>query len=315
MKKRYGFAAALLLSLAFLSSAKEARALEDVTISYSGPSFGFLVPEIARARGFFRERNLDVKFLMTRSEVDRIGIASGNIDFTLRTGGTFVGAARGLPVRVVFIASTKPMWALVARKDVGGVADLKGKVIGIGGFGGANHLTAKAIFKQHGLDPERDVIYKIITGAHLPAIQSGSIDAMLMNYNESVRAKQIGYKALLNAADYYTSITSGVGTSVQRIKEKPDQVKRFLASMTQALKYLRENRAGTLDVAMKWLKMDRGTAEEVYDLSIGGFTADGTVDEEKLKVIADQMLAEADIKAVPVSQLIDLSLLRQALQN
>ena len=79
-----------------------ALALEEVLIYEAGPSITFLPAEVARQRGFFREQNLDVKLLLTRTEVDRAALASGNIHFTLRAGSTFVSAARGLPVRIVF---------------------------------------------------------------------------------------------------------------------------------------------------------------------------------------------------------------------
>jgi ABC-type nitrate/sulfonate/bicarbonate transport system substrate-binding protein len=82
-----------------LAAAQPALALEEILISYAGPSITFLPAEVARQRGFFREQNLDVKLLLTRTEVDRAALASVNIDYTLRAGSTFVSAARGLPVR------------------------------------------------------------------------------------------------------------------------------------------------------------------------------------------------------------------------
>ena len=73
--------------------------LEEIFASYAGPTVTFLPAEVARQRGFMREQNLDIKFLLTRSEVDRAALASGNVDYTLRAGSSFVSAARGLPVK------------------------------------------------------------------------------------------------------------------------------------------------------------------------------------------------------------------------
>ncbi len=251
---------------------------------------------------------------MTRSEVDRVGIATGDIDFTLRPGATLVAAARGLPVRVIFITAAKSMWAMVARPEFTSPRDLKGKTVGIGGFSGANHLTAKAIFKQHKLDPDKDIVYKVLTGSQVAAIQAGAIDAMLMNYNEAALARKLGYRVLLNAADYHNSITSGVGAGTRLLKDHPERVKRFLRAMVKGLKYLRENRDGTREIAMSWLKLDRESADAVLDLSMSAFTTDGTLDDANLKLLTDQMMADANIKPVPVSQLVDLSFLRQVLR-
>ncbi len=57
-----------------------ALALEEIIASYAGPTVTFLPAEVARQRGFMREQNLDIKFLLTRSEVDRAAVASGNVD-------------------------------------------------------------------------------------------------------------------------------------------------------------------------------------------------------------------------------------------
>jgi ABC-type nitrate/sulfonate/bicarbonate transport system substrate-binding protein len=67
-------------ALCLLVQAQPALALEDVLISYAGPSITFLPGEVARQRGFFREQNLDVKLILTRTEVDRAALASGNIN-------------------------------------------------------------------------------------------------------------------------------------------------------------------------------------------------------------------------------------------
>ncbi|MSP40840.1 MAG: hypothetical protein EXR70_20325, partial [Deltaproteobacteria bacterium] len=56
--------------------------LDEVLISYAGPSITFLPAEVARQRGFFREQNLDVKLLLTRTEVDRAALASGSINYS-----------------------------------------------------------------------------------------------------------------------------------------------------------------------------------------------------------------------------------------
>ena len=68
------------LQLAFaLSSVQSALPLEEIMVSYAGPTVTFLPAEIARQRGFLREQNLDMKLLLTRSEVDRAAIHSGPV--------------------------------------------------------------------------------------------------------------------------------------------------------------------------------------------------------------------------------------------
>ena len=88
-----------------------AAAVEELLISYAGPTVTFLPAEVARQRGFMREQNLDIKLLLTRSEVDRAALISGGVDYTLRAGSSFLSAARGLPVRIVFLGTMRPSGA------------------------------------------------------------------------------------------------------------------------------------------------------------------------------------------------------------
>src|SRR5215471_19422795 len=116
-----------LLAILWLAEPPVGLALDEVTVSTTGASIFFLPAEVARQQGFFREQNLDIKYLVTRTEADRAALASGNIDYTLRAGSTILSAARGLPVRVIFICTTKAFWALAVRPEAKDVKSLKGK--------------------------------------------------------------------------------------------------------------------------------------------------------------------------------------------
>ena len=292
-----------------------ALALEEVIVSYAGPSVTFLPAELARQRGFLREQNLDVKLLLTRSEVDRAALVSGSVDYTLRAGSTFVSAARGLPVKILLLGTMRPFWGLVVRPETKSVSELKGKSMGVPGFLGSQHVSAKFILKHHGLDPDKDVVYRVVeTGTRIAAMLSGSIDSSMMDYGEAFRAKKAGLKLLVNAADLHSLLAGGLAVNIKKLKEQPDQVRRFLKAMVQALKYIQENPEGTQQVMMSWLKLDREMATDIYQMAKNNYTKNGMVDEPTLNSVVTTMLAEAGIKNVTPSQLVDFSLLQQALK-
>lgn len=297
-------------------AARPALALEQITVSYPGPAIFFLPVEVARQRGFFMQQNLDVKLILTKSEVDRAALASGDIDFTLRAGSTVLSAARGLPVRILFVGTIKPFWALVVRPEVNSVKELKGKVMGVAGLAGSHHITTKAILRQNGLDPEKDAVFKVLNvGARIPALLSGSMDAGLLDYNEAFLAKKSGFKILLNAADHYSILSQAIGANLKKMREEPEQVKRFLKANVEGIKFMRENRQTTIDILMRWIKLEREAADAIYQLSINNFTRDGTIEESVLKPVIDQQLAESKIKEVPLSQVADFSPLHQVLKE
>jgi NitT/TauT family transport system substrate-binding protein len=292
-----------------------AWALEEIIVSYAGPTVTFLPAEVARQRGFLREQNLDIKLLLTRSEVDRAALVSGSVDYTLRAGSSFVSAARGLPVRIVFLGTMRPFWGLVVRPETKSVSELKGKSMGVPGLLGSQHISAKFILKHYGLDPDKDVVYRVVeTGTRIPAMLSGSIDSSMMDYGEAFRAKKAGLKLLVNAADLHGLLAGGLAANLKKLKEQPDQVRRMLKAMSQALRYMQDNPEGTQQVMMNWLKLDREMAADIYRMAKDNYTKNGMVDEPTLNSLVTAMLAEAGIKNVNVSQLVDFSLLQQVLK-
>jgi ABC-type nitrate/sulfonate/bicarbonate transport system substrate-binding protein len=277
MKKAKAFGLLVLTSVVWLA-ASPALALDEIIVSYAGPTVTFLPAEIARQRGFLREQNLDMKLLLTRSEVDRAALVSGSVDYTLRAGSSFVSAGRGLPVRIILIGTMKPFWGLVVRPEIKSVAELKGK------------------------------------SARIPAILAGSIDSSMMDYGEAFRAKKAGLKLLINAADQHGLIAGGIAANTRKLKEQPDQVRRVLKAMVQALKYIQENPQGTQQVMMNWLKIERDIAADIYELAKNNYTRNGMMEDSMMNPLVTTMLAEANIKGVSPSQLVDLSLLQQALK-
>ncbi len=304
-----------LLAVLLGFSVGPALALEDILVSYAGPTVTFLPAEVARQRGFLREQNLDMKLLLTRSEADRAALVSGSVDYTLRAGSSFVSAARGLPVKIVFLGTMRPFWGLVVRPEIKSVTELKGKSVGVPGLLGAQQISAKFILKHYGLDPDRDVVYRVVdSGTRIAAIMSGSLDSSMMDYGEAFRAKKAGLKFLVNAADLHGLLAGGLAANLKKLKEQPDQVRRVLKAMVQALKYIQENPEGTQQVMMNWLKLDREMAADIYQMSKNNFTKDGIVDDSMLNSLVTTMLAEAGIKNVAPTQLVDFSLLHQVLK-
>jgi len=304
-----------LQAVLLLLRARPALALEDIIVSYAGPTVTFLPAEVARQRGFLREQNLDMKLLLTRSEADRAALVSGSVDYTLRAGSTFVSAARGLPVKIVFLGTMRPFWGLVVRPEMKSVSELKGKSVGVPGLLGAQQISAKFILKHYGLDPDKDVIYRVVdSGTRIAAILSGSLDSSMMDYGEAFRAKKAGLKFLVNAADLHGLLAGGLAANLKKLKEQPDQVRRVLKAMVQALKYIQENPEGTQQVMMNWLKLDHEMAADIYQMARNNFTKDGMVDESMLDDLVKTMLAEAGIKNATPSQLVDFTLLKQSLK-
>ena len=73
-------------------------------------------------------------------------------------------------------------------------------------------------------------------------------EAVVLAPPYSIQLKREGFPILANTAQYVTIPFSGLGTTLDRIKSNRAQIKKLLKAEIEALRYLRDNPAGTVEV-------------------------------------------------------------------
>ena len=68
-----------------------------------------------------------------------------------------------------------------------------------------------------------------------PALQTKSIQATLFNTAMSLKAQKEGYRKLGTASEYANLVEGGLSTSVDKIKQSPDKIFRFVRGALKGL--------------------------------------------------------------------------------
>ena len=89
--------------------------LKKVRFSTTGISISELPFKVAQLKGFYREEGLDVETILIRGAVGMQALLGGSVDYTSASGSTIAAGVRGLPVKLVFISSSKPQFELVSQ--------------------------------------------------------------------------------------------------------------------------------------------------------------------------------------------------------
>src|SRR5258706_15867755 len=105
----------------------ESAAADKVIISYSSRSYAFLPAQVAVAKGYFRDENLDPLLIQMRSQVPVPALISGEVQYTMSFGNIIGGAMQGLPFKILAVLTDKPMHSLVSRPEIKSLAELRGK--------------------------------------------------------------------------------------------------------------------------------------------------------------------------------------------
>ena len=102
-------------------------------------------------------------------------------------------------------------------------------------------------------------------------------------------------------------------TSVKKIKERPDEIKRVIRAAIKANRYIRTDREGTIQFLTDWQKVDREIAAVTYDSLAKSLSDDGSVPEKGLRFVIEEnkKIARVD-REVSFSEVADLSILREA---
>lgn len=302
------------LAMVFLSQ-PNLHAAEKIRIGF--PEFNsstFTLP-MAHIKGYFQEEGLQAELIRIRSAVALPALTSGEIDYHTVVAPAVTAALRGIPVRVVACFTPGLTTAIIARPEIKTVQELKGKTIGLNSIGGGLESTVRLMLKHYGLDPDKDVKFLATGGAEtrFAALKQGLTVATAGSTPVDYIGKKMGYVVLARAYDLFSYPNTGLVASVKSIKENPDRLKRVIRAGIKANRYILQNRDGTIQVMMQWMRTDKDTATATYDGSVKSFNDDGSVSDSGLRIAIDEARkATNTTREVAFSEVADFSVLREA---
>ena len=304
---------ALTISL-WVSEAGLVRA-EKIIFAYPSPSTSFLPLVVAQKKSFFDPENLQPELVQIRPAVAIPGLTLGSVDYTTILGSPIAARMRGVPLVITGVFADKPMDFLVGSKGIASPKDLKGKIIGISALGTATHFLTVRVLKAVGLDPEKDVTLRAVgdEGLRLQALSTGLVQASLLGSQGVIEGEKAGLKVIVAAADVIESLPfAGVTTTLAKLKENPQQIKRVLRAGLRGLRYVQANKAGTVDVIQSWYRVEREIAVATYDLARKSFSANGEVNEKGILLSMEFARTSGKFeKEISPLEIIDFNLLRE----
>jgi ABC-type nitrate/sulfonate/bicarbonate transport system substrate-binding protein len=204
---------------------------------------------------------------------------------------------------------------LVGSKGIVAPRELKGKIVGISAFGTATHFLTVRVLKAVGLDPDKDVTLRAVgdEGLRLQALGTGLVHASLLGSQGAIQGEKEGLKVIVVVADVIESLPfAGVTTTVTKLKENPQQIKKVLRAGLKGLRYVQDNRPGTIDVIQSWYRVEREVAGATYDLARKSYSTNGEVSEKGVLLSMEFARSSGKFeKETSPSEIVDFNLLRE----
>ena len=288
-----------------LSAAAQPRgSMEKVRITYAANNLGFLQMFLAKDRGFYAAQGLETELIRVSPVAAVSALIGGDADYTELLTSSVRAAAKGAPIRVVSMAVGAPFFSLIGRSPFKAVKDLKGAI------GGSNYISTRMLLLHYGVDPERD-IKMLPLGDHktlYEALKLGRVDAVTVNPPFSVLLIREGFPLLAHSAKIVSFPIGGIATTLKKISQNRDQVKRVVRAEMEALRYLRQQPQGTIDLISKRFAIEPAVAADSYQIAVDAFN-DGRILFPAMERLLDADKRDGNIaKSVTVDQVADPSL-------
>jgi len=227
-----------------------AHAQIKITIGKVLGGSGFHTPSyVAMDQGFFKAEGLDASFVSLGGRALVTAGLAGSIDFVPIPSGGAQAALSGADIRYVVGESLKSHWVILARPNINSVQDLKGKTLGYGRPGSADHDEGAAVLRRSfNLELGKD--YKIIAfqgeAERVAALVNGDIDAALVSVPHAPKALNAGMKVLLRTGDYIQRAGGTFWARKVYADQNPEVLRKFIRAVAKGVMYYRDNKAGSL---------------------------------------------------------------------
>lgn len=296
-------ARALVTVLAILSAMPAVRG-ETLRVGKAGAeAFSFVPAEVGHQTGIYKKHGIDLVISAFGGDAKlQQAMAANGIDIGLGGGPGMAFIVKGSPVKGIAAMADHPLiFALVVRNDgsVNSAADLKGRRIGVSGVGSVTNWIITEISRQQGWGLEGIPRVGLGNDANrVAALKTKSIDAAIVNIAVATKYANTGDgKVLLKfdelVKDFHIHV---IYATNKAIAEKPEAVRGFLAGWFETIRFMRANKAKTIEIAKTVMHTDDATTTAIYDAVMPMFNEDGHF---KPKALAALARSYVELKTLP----------------
>ena len=260
----------LFVLLAASTNAAAQTQMEKLRVAYTVIAPTQLNVWTAKDMGYYAKNGLDVDLVLLVGAPLAVAALVGGETPIVHTGASAVITSNLAGSGAVLIAGAvnRFPYVLFVTEQIKRVEDLKGKRFGVSRIGSADNAAAVTVLDKLGIK-ENEITY-VQAGsipARLAAMQTNALQATLLQAPETLKAKEIGLRPLLD----FTKLDvewqqNGVAVTRDYIQKKPDTIRRFMRAYVEAIHYNLTNPKGAQKILQKYLDIkDVKMVEEAYN--------------------------------------------------
>jgi len=270
----------------------------------------FLPIYLTQDKGFFKDEGLDVLVVMFNAGATNLQAVIGG-DVQIMAGGvpeTVLARASGVDIKNFWAISNVMPFQIYGRPNMKSLKDGKGKRFAISRFGSLSEFLTRSALRQAGVDPKDVTMLQIgATPARFTTLAAGMVDATILWFPVTERAKAVGMNKLYDLKDLYPNWTNvGFVAREPWLAKEREQAIRFLRAYQKGVRHTRENRDDGIRALRKYVGLDPSEAAAGYDEYRDSFPLDGRILDAGITATIEQEIETGRLKGkMSVSEMID----------
>lgn len=288
------------------------RADARIVVGVSTVNVAFLPVYLTQDKGFFKDEGLDVLLVMFNAGATNLQAVIGG-DVQIMAGGvpeTVLARASGVDIKNFWAISNVMPFQIYGRPNIKSLKDGKGKKFAISRFGSLSEFLTRSALRRAGVDPKDVTMLQIgATPARFTTLVGGMVDATILWFPVTERAKAAGMNKLYDLKDLYPNWTNvGFVAREPWLAKEKDQVVKFLRAYQRGVRHTRENREDGIRALRKLVGLDAAEAAAGYDEYRDSFPLDGRILDAGIIATIEQEIETGRLKGkVSAGDMIDES--------
>ena len=276
---------------------------------------------IATELGWFKEGGIDLDMVVVGGGAAQ-QLAAGALNIGYSGFPDFIRATnQGAPVKIMINGITAPPYAVFAKPQIKKIADLKGKIISIGGSKDITLIYMEAFIGSAGLKAKDvDFVFAKATQDRFAALISGGADAAILYPPATFRAAAQGFTNLGDIEEHLKGFPFTVwAVNTDWAQKNRPALLAYVKAYGSAVRWLYDpkNKDQAVDFLVKYSKQNKKDSADTYDYFIGklkAFSADGLISDAAYRNMMNGLISLGDMKAPipPSSKFINSSFVKEA---
>ena len=283
-----------------------------IVVGVSTVNVAFLPIYLTQDKGFFKDEGLDVLVVMFNAGATNLQAVIGG-DVQIMAGGvpeTVLARASGVDVKNFWAISNLMPFQIYGSSKLKSLKDGKGKKFAISRFGSLSEFLTRSALRQSGVDPKDVTMLQIgATPARFTTLATGIVDATILWFPVTERAKATGMNKLFDLKDLYPHWTNvGFVARETWLAREKEQAIKFLRAYQRGVKHTRESRDDGIRTLRKYVGLDAAEAAAGYDEYRESFPLDGRILDAGISATVEQELEAGRLKEkISLNEMIDYS--------